>query len=380
MKTVVFLPMAMHSPPLLNTLIAWSSSHLSLRDDSFRHVAMQNRCAALGDLRGALENEPVNMETNLAMSLVLCSLESIMADNGDAWYLHLAGAAGVISSNTNIADNLNKKGSVPILQNFEDAHAGRWLLRNFAYRDIVMAVARDRAPLLNSHLFLQLDDARLPDSHFGLAFEILEIISEIATLNEQLKGAVSTEFNHINPSQILDDSQELVSLPLPEPSDPAASLLSLESRLQQWTCPQSADMSLRLLADSYRSSALIFLYRVMRRQLPSDTEELSDKASIQVAAVVSNIEQMPTRSLPECTLLFPLFLAGGEATAESHIRSIRYRMLDMIDSRGFRNVEVALSVLEKLWRLRIARKTANSSAQIDWLDIVRQDGISLSLS
>ncbi|KAI9039059.1 uncharacterized protein KD926_010044 [Aspergillus affinis] len=77
---LVLLPMAMHSPPVLNTLIAWSSAHLSLRDKSFEHVAMQNRCAALRDLRNALESNLANVETNLAMSLILFSLESIMAD------------------------------------------------------------------------------------------------------------------------------------------------------------------------------------------------------------------------------------------------------------------------------------------------------------
>lgn len=373
--------MAMHSPPLLNTLIAWSSSHLSLRDDSFRHVAMQNRCAALSDLRGALQAGPVNMETNLAMSLVLCSLESIMADNGDAWYLHLAGAAGVISSNENIASHLNKSGSIPILQNFEDAHAGRWLLRNFAYRDIVMAVARDRAPLLNSHLFLQLDDARLPDSHFGLAFEILEIISETASLNEKLKGlAEPSALGDTLGAAQFEDNQNIQPTPLIVSPDPLTSLFALESRLLHWSCPQSPDVSLKLLAESYRGSALIYLYRVLRHSSPMEEEELSSKVLNQVAAVVSCIEQMPTRSLPECTLLFPLFLAGGEATTESHMKSIRHRMLDMIDSRGFKNVEVALTVLEKLWRLKIARRAANSSARVDWLDIVRQDGISLALS
>ena len=65
---------------------------------------------------------------------------------------------------------------------------------------------------------------------------------------------------------------------------------------------------------------------------------------------------MPKRSLPECTLLFPLFLAGGEATQEEHIQSIQCRMHDMIESRGFRNVHVALAVLEKLWQLKSVRK------------------------
>ncbi|KAJ6080315.1 hypothetical protein N7467_010068 [Penicillium canescens] len=80
----IFLPMAMHDSALLNALIAWSSSHLSLRDKAFHQVAMHNRLAALRDLRLSLQSSPANVETNLAITLVLCSMESIMADN-DKW-------------------------------------------------------------------------------------------------------------------------------------------------------------------------------------------------------------------------------------------------------------------------------------------------------
>ncbi|KAJ5223074.1 transcriptional regulator family: Fungal Specific TF [Penicillium citrinum] len=374
----VFLPMAMHSPPLLNTLIAWSSSHLSLRDRSFQQVAIQNRCVALSDLRGALDLDPTNIEANLAMSLVLCSLESIMADNGAAWYQHLVGAAGVISANTP-KSVLDGASSIELLKPFEDAHSGRWLLRNFAYRDIVMAVARDQAPLLNSQHFLKLDESRMPDSHFGLASEILVILSDITALNEKVKGIISASSTTTRDDPAFIDDTASVNELLIE-LETQTRFQSLESHLNQWVCPPSTDTSLRLLAETYRSSALIHLYRTQRRAFPSQVEDLSLKATAQAASIVETIEQMPTRSLPECTLLFPIFLAGGEATAESHIKVIRDRMLDMIESRGFRNVGVALSVLEKLWRLKIARKSAGSPVRVDWLDIVQQDGVELSLS
>ena len=369
--------MAMHSPPLLTSLIAWASSHLSLRDTSFQQVAIQNRCLALRELRGALDSDPMNVETNLAMSLVLCSLESIMADNGDAWLLHLNGAAGVIASKMGTGETSEGQDAACLLQKFEDEHSGRWLLRNFAYRDIVMSVARDKAPLLSSHQFLGLDEPRLPDSHFGLASEILEILYHTTVLNEQVKASLHS------PSPLPDSAAvhpDLRPGSFAQSPEIMTRFLSLEARLRRWTCPPSTDLSLRLLAESYRWSALIQLYRVMRRAFPGRHDEFSSKAMFQVAAIVGFVEQMPTRSLPECTLLFPLFLAGGEATDASHIKCIRERLLDMIESRGFRNVEVALSVLEKLWRLRIARKTADASVRVDWLDIVQQEDIPLSLS
>lgn len=53
------------------------------------------------------------------------------------------------------------------------------------------AVARDQAPLLQSHQFLQLDDLRFPDSHFGLAFEILDILFHAAVLNKEIKATIT---------------------------------------------------------------------------------------------------------------------------------------------------------------------------------------------
>lgn len=381
----VFLPMAMHDSALLNALIAWSSSHLSLRDTAFEQVAMQNRLTALQDLRLSLESSPENVESHLAITLVLCSMESIMADNDKAWYLHLMGAAGIISSRTCIESEFNGTSSAKLLRSFDDAHTGRWLLRNFAYHDILMAVALDREPLLPSHHFVQLDEGPVADSYFGLASEILNILYLITSLNQQVKhlqkgdsDVTGDDLLGFNTHNDYAHSQESLSYLL---SEVASEFESLELRLRQWKCPPSSDESLILLAESYRSSALLYLYRVVRRGLPDLEESLSLKTANEVAAVVSNIEKMPTRSLPECTLLFPLFLAGGEASKETHIKIIRHKMLDMIESRGFRNVEVALSVLEKLWRLNLERKALLATkGTVDWLDIVARDGVLLSLS
>ncbi|KAK6831753.1 hypothetical protein RU639_002546 [Aspergillus parasiticus] len=244
-----------------------------------------------------------------------------------------------------------------------------------AYRDIMMAVAHDDAPLLKSHQFLQLDEIQMPDSHFGLASEILEILFHTATLNQAVKASNEPA----SPDSENDDGiTPINTVGSVQGPDFLNKLLSLEARLKDWTCPPSADTSLRQLAESYRGSALIYLYRVMRRAFPCKATNCHPRPLHR--SIVDSISQIPTRSLLECTLLFPLFLAGGEATAESHMEYIRHRMLDIIELRGFRNVEVALSVLERLWRLRIARRTTMKSIQVDWPDIVRQNGIELSLT
>ncbi|KAJ5861111.1 uncharacterized protein N7529_008421 [Penicillium soppii] len=345
---------------------------------------MKNRLVALRDLRLSLESSSANVEINLSITLVLCSLESIMADDPTAWYLHLMGAAGIISSRTCVESGIDEMSSLKLLQSFEDAHTGRWLLRNFAYHDILMAIALDREPLLPSHHFVQLEEGPVVDSYFGLASEIMSILYQITCLNQQVKslykgGSTFTDSDAPPPNSYSQTQDRGAVFPIM--ADIKPTFASLEILLKTWNCPPSNDESLVLLAESYRSSALLYLYRVVRRGLPKLEESLSSKIANEVAAMVTNIDKMPTRSLPECTLLFPLFLVGGEATKETHIKSIRYKMLDMIESRGFRNVEVALSVLEKLWRLNLERKTPHgTNIKVDWLDIVQQDGVLLSLS
>lgn len=71
-----------------------------------------------------------------------------MADSTDAWYLHLVGAAGLISSYMPI-EYIDSEACSHALLPFTDLCSGKWLLRNFAYYDIMRAVASDRAPLLS---------------------------------------------------------------------------------------------------------------------------------------------------------------------------------------------------------------------------------------
>ena len=106
-----------------------------------------------------------------------------MADNGNAWYVFLEGASVVIASKLGGSEQIPEC----TLQHFGDVYMGHWLLRNFTYRDIVISVVQDRPPLLSSNRFLTLDEQQLPDSHFGLASDILEILSSASTLRAKVK-------------------------------------------------------------------------------------------------------------------------------------------------------------------------------------------------
>jgi transcriptional activator protein UGA3 len=98
---------------------------------------------------------------------------------------------------------------------------------------------------------------------------------------------------------------------------------------------------------------------------------------VYVESVCDAAQKVPEGSLAECSLLFPLFIAGGEAKSETHIERIKNRLYTMNKWRRFRNVNACREVLEELWE---RRSKLNETKTIGWRDIVRQRGWQLALS
>ena len=73
---------------------------------------------------------------------------------------------------------------------------------------------------------------------------------------------------------------------------------------------------------------------------------MPSKINDQVNKIVEDIRQMSEMYLPECTLLFPLFIAGAEASEQEQIMCVKEKMESVIKSRSLKNVEVAISLLE----------------------------------
>jgi hypothetical protein len=291
-------------------------------------------------------------------------MESIMTGHDGTWYTHLAGAAGIIRRLQQDSDG----SATAVLRHFKDNAAGQWLLCNFAFHDILMAVSLDTSTLLSSDEFLAFARGAVADSYFGLASEVLSIIADIATLNVELKAQSEPNMNFEACAQALSLEQSLV----------LAS--ALEERLTQWVCSPSDDDGLVLLAESYRSSAFIYLFQCIQRHIPQHAANIPSKISTQVNIIVSNIRQMPERCLPECTLLFPLFIAGAEATQQRQIMCIKEKMQSVIHSRSFKNVEVALSLLETVWRLRLQRQETAFAGYIYWQEVARAQSLTLALT
>jgi len=366
----VLLPMAYEEKTLLDMLVAWASSHLSLCDDTYRVKALEHRSTALRSFTTTLPKSQESPEVSLACCLVFCSMSAILGDTA-GWHNHLLGAAHIIRQASPLQSY--QHGTEKISGTYE----GQWLLRNFAYHDILMSVTLNREPLISGRYWMKTASMEV-DSYVGLASEPLAMISEISSLNGSVIQQAEHEpgFDAISSPSSCDDGVELPSFCN---QDFLSRIYVLESELQNWTCPASEDSNLMSLAEAYRSAALVHLYRVLRCRIPVTAMEAENRMRDQVAAVIHHIRQMPLGCLPECTSLFPLFMAGGETKSKTDMQFIRERLQYIITYRQFQNAASALSVLEELW-LQHTSITDAPGGLLDWSDILKRRNWSLALS
>ncbi|EMT70241.1 Transcriptional activator protein UGA3 [Fusarium odoratissimum] len=306
----VILPMAFECPALMYAVSAWASSHLALRDEKFRADSLRHRGHALAQLQKSMKQSELSTEMCLAVTMVLCSMESI-SEATDAWYPHLTGAAAALA--------WQSEGSLAVVdpkQAVQATFEGRWLLRNFAYHDIMMSVSMDCRPLVRGFYWASEDDT-LADPYFGFASRILYLISETSILN--------------------------------------------------------ADFAEAKLGSQTRG------YSFAERSQKIESE-LQTKLKACVESICKLSRQVSEGCLVECTLLFPLFMAGGEAHETSEIEIIREKLGEMIKWRKFRNVEACLDVLDEVWRRRMDGSRREDQDKVDWLDVVKQRGWKLSIS
>jgi len=373
-QNAVLLPMAFEDKTLLDMLVAWASSHLSLCDDTYRVKALEHRSTALRSFTTALPKSQEFPDVSLACCLVFCSMSAILGDTA-GWHNHLLGAAHIIRQAS--PSQSYQHG----LQKISETYEGRWLLRNFAYHDVLMSVTLNRAPIISGRYWMNQGSMEV-DSYVGLACEPLALISEISSLKDH-----SAQHLELDRDSRLDSDASSLSSPdgdsteLP-PSDMYHFMIKagqFEDELESWTCPASDDMNLVHLAEAYRSAALIHLYRVTRIQQRTTAADVEYKIRSQVAAVIYHIGQMPLKCLPECTSLFPLFMAGGETKSKTDMQFIRERLHHIITYRHFQNAASALSVLEELWLQHTSIATIPGET-LDWRDILERRGWSLALS
>ena len=370
----------------MKSLVAWASSHLATRDASLEHTALEHRGSALNALKASIDQNELSSEMCLAIAMVFCSMDSI-SDMSGSWYHHLLGGAAALGQSGGVSSSSELKNPISVHAQLSRIE-GAWLLRNFAYHDALMSVTLDCRPLITGHYWATTDSAWV-DPYFGLASRIIYLISQISVLCANLTQSVgssidlpkSTYIAHGPPTVEASASKSHPSAQLQFEPSSFADAYDIEAELLNWNCPDGfVDSPLGLLAEAYRSAALLHLYRTLRRHEADVNGQLRHKISQQVSSICDIVAQMPDGCLEECTLLFPLFIAGGEAVSSTHIESICKKMEMINQYRHFRNVNQALEVLNDLWRLRFSGASGTNNREIDWLDITKSRNIKLAIT
>ncbi|KAL7814195.1 fungal-specific transcription factor domain-containing protein [Trichoderma aethiopicum] len=375
----VLLPMAFDCPALLDAMAAWSSAHLALRDPSFHGTSLQYRGRVLANLSAALQEGSLSGEMCLAVAMAMCSMETISDATSSSWSHHLSGAAAVLQSKSSdtLVGPLQTSPSV-VSDYWLRSVERKWLVRNFAYHDILMSVSLDRRPLITGDYWMATEDT-MADPYFAFASKIMLLISEISVLNADCadyKSSLGSDLT-LEPGDI---ALILEEAPLDyDYLSPLQRAHNIANGLRDWKCPaHTANAPLALLSETYRSASLIYLDRVVRQHFPQRAAEiLPEGIRAYVESVCDVAQKVPEGSLAECSLLFPLFIAGGEATDASHVERIRDRLCSMNRWRRFRNVNACREVLEEVWE---KGGEMGDAERVDWRDVVRQRGWQLALS
>lgn len=362
--------MAIQSPALCDSLLALASSHISLHDQSYAVATLEAQTNAIRNLMEAINtpsNEITWYETNAATCLALAT-SLISTSDGRGWHAHLQAAKNFISTATVVSsDGQDLCG----LDAFKFTSEGRWILRNFAYHDIIGSVTLRRRPLLDAS-YLN-DICHVVDSYLGVATSLLSYISQISFLDHDIGSMIYSSIDGMDPGVLFD-----------------LQCIQIEDDLLNWTCPLEAGDDLASMAYSYRSAVLILLYRLMRKKLASDLaadlflitpstqriDILEAKMAVEVTNTLSYVACIPVGGAPEAALLFPLFIAGGETDDESQIELIKDRLQRNLEKRNFQNISRSLEILESLW----TQRRTHGSEPVDWVQILDASGEDLVLT
>ena len=357
--------MAVESPVLLHALAAFSSANLSFFDDSYANMAIESRARALSALSQSLfEASIVQQEVNLAACLILATAE-ISLGHRDVWPDHMRGAKHIIlsaSARGSYGQNLTGP------EVFRKSAEGRFLLRNFVYHDVMGSIVSGSKLLLDpQHLDGIFDSV---DSYLGVASDVLLLIAQVSSLDLEPHSLLSS-----------DSSVE------PSTADPIL-IAKIAHDLENWKCPPAAEPALRSMAYAYRSATLLYLYaRVCRfpslkavvdSQVSGVTRGV-DRVQTEVTKTLYHLSNIPLNGSPEGSLLFPMFFAGAAAVRQSDIASLRWRLTNVVKTRGFRNFRLALDVLKKIWILQ-ASHSENMYGSQEWAELIRTEAGGLNLS
>jgi hypothetical protein len=359
----ILAQMALHpsAQHLLAALLASSAAHRAgmKAENPPKYLISNLLQTTLQGLRKALDNpSEASQDTTLATAIALSSYNIISSDVS-TWRMHLDGAREIILHRRRTENR-------PLHENSIRSFLFKW----FAYLDVIAGASGltlkaqnyDSAVSLiedvtENHRTESWEPSKF-DTFTGFTSRLLPLLLRIGKLAHQKRVASSI---HID---LNEDREFLANVDALELDLNAAELDTINFPIDT-AINADLEKELRACNEAFHSAARLHIQRRLRNMT---TEEVQPT----VEQVFRAIEQVPVRSGPEISLLYPLFSAGVEATGNLRDYA-QFRMTEM-EKIGIGNVQRAKKLMMETWE-----QTKNNGA-MRWEDVMEGMGWDLSLA
>lgn len=331
----ILLPMATQHRGLMHSLMCLSGSHLSgldpepkLKERKYFHfhraiqdlkdniTATSSQTASSGTSTdtGTDQDQQLLVEDPIIASTIALSLNTICEGETNGEYRpHMDAARYLLLSQQ------------PRNEKFR-----QFIVEFFQYHDISNALTSlDRRPSLMQ------GGLRLPDfvpgaqagNFLGVFDGLFNYISEITQLRDRIRQRHKEGYEPAVDYQTLSEA------------------VQIDTAIRSWKTSHEEESPNWYLAQLYRQSTWVYLYRTIRPSRPSD------KISQVVNDGLGYLDQLPQDAGAYSIVLMPLFLLGCSAFVP-HQRERIQRGFDTLKSySNLRNIEPAFKVVSRVWEV-----------------------------
>ena len=343
----ILLPMATQHRGLMHSLMCLSGSHLSgldpepqLKERKYFHFhrAIQDlkdnitaSSSSSARSQGALnEEQQLLVEDPIIASTIALSLNTICEGETNGEYRpHMDAARYLLVSQQ------------PRNEKFR-----QFIVEFFQYHDISNALTSlDRRPgLLQSGMHLPDFVPGAQDGMFLGVFDgLFNYISEITQLRDRIRQRFDSGYEPAVDYQTLSEA------------------VQIDTAIRNWKTSHEPETSNWCLAQLYRQTTWVYLYRTIRPSRPSD----------KIAQVVDDglayLDRLPEDAGANSIVLMPLFLLGCSAFDTQQRDRIRSGFDSLKAYSNLRNIEPAFKVVSRVWEIM----DTNMEESWDWEKIIR---------
>ncbi|CAG7988893.1 unnamed protein product [Penicillium olsonii] len=342
----ILLPMATQHRGLMHSLMCLSGSHLSGLDPEpklkerkyfhFHHAIQDlkdniNASSAAKSPDG--EDEPLLVEDPIIASTIALSLNTICEGEVKGEYRpHMDAARYLLVSQK------------PRNEKFR-----QFIVEFFQYHDVSNSLTSlDRRPNLfasDPHLpnFVPGAAGPSPGMFVGVFDGLFNYIAQITQLRDRIRERFNEGYEPAVDYQTLSEA------------------VSIDTAIRKWETSHEPETSNWCLAQLYRQSTWVYLYRTIRPSRPSE----------KIAQVVNDgldyLEQLPQDAGAYSIVLMPLFLLGCSAFLTEQRERIKRGFENLQSYSNLRNIEPALKVVSRVWDVM----DTQIEESWDWEKIIR---------